>query len=189
MAIKFDRTSFARLARDSSVWLIASAIVFMLLGIAALAQPFFTGMAFAVLVGSLLVAAGITHILSIVRRDDGGVVWHIALGLFYIAGGVYFLSHPLIALAALTLLLAMMLFVEAGVDLVAYSAQRMEAGAIWLVVNAFITALLGTMIAMHWPSMTTWVVGTLLGINLLVNGLARLMLGNAVRSFGRRIAA
>jgi uncharacterized membrane protein HdeD (DUF308 family) len=95
---------------------------------------------------------------------------------------VYFLSHPLIGLQALTLLLAMLLFVEAGVDLVAYSAQRREPGAVWLLVNAFVTALLGTLIAMHWPAMTVWVIGTMFGLNLLVTGVSRLMLGIAERN-------
>jgi uncharacterized membrane protein HdeD (DUF308 family) len=134
------------------------------------------------LVGWLLLLGGATHIVSVFRRDDGGAVWHLALGLAYIAGGVYFLSHPLIGLQALTLLLAMLLFVEAGVDLVAYSAQRREPGAVWLLVNAFVTALLGTLIAMHWPAMTVWVIGTMFGLNLLVTGVSRLMLGIAERN-------
>jgi uncharacterized membrane protein HdeD (DUF308 family) len=95
---------------------------------------------------------------------------------------MYFLSQPVIALEALTLLLAMLFFVEAGIDLVAYSAQRREPGAVWLLVNAFVTALLGTLIAMHWPAMTVWVIGTMLGLNLLTTGLSRLMLGMAARN-------
>ena len=50
---------------------------------------------------------------------DGHALLFILLGItaivepfLLIAGGVYFLSHPLMALAALTLLLAMLLFVE-----------------------------------------------------------------------------
>lgn len=176
-----------RIAHDAGISLIVTAVLFILLGIAAIVEPLVAGLAITLLVGSLLIAGGFTHILSIVRRDDGGAVWHLALGLFYIAGGVYFLSNPVIALGALTLLLAMVLFVEAGVDLVAYSAQRREPGAVWLLVNAFVTAVLGTLIAMHWPAMTTWAVGTLFGINLLTTGFSRLMLGSAVRSFRTRV--
>ena len=76
----------------------------------------------------------------------------------------------------------MLLFVEAGLDLVAYSAQRREPGAVWLLVNAFVTALLGTLIAMHWPAMTVWVIGTMVGLNMLATGVSRLMLGMAARN-------
>ena len=178
-----------RIVRNAGSWLIGTALLFILLGIAAVVEPLIAGLAVTALVGFLLIAGGLTHIISVVRRDDGGAVWHVTLGLVYMAGGVYFLSHPLLALEALTLLLAMLLFVETGVDLVAYSAQRREAGAIWLLVNAFVTALLGTLIAMHWPSMSVWAIGTLVGINLLTTGFSRLMLGTAARSVARQVRA
>jgi len=171
-----------RVARDVRGWLMFTAFLFVLLGIYAIIAPVKAGLALTLLVGWLLIAGGATHIISIFRRDDGGAVWHLALGLVYIAGGVYFLSHPFMALEALTLLLAILFFVEAGIDLVAYSAQRREPGAVWLLVNAFITALLGTLIAMHWPSMTEWVIGTMFGLNLLTTGVSRLMLGMAARN-------
>jgi uncharacterized membrane protein HdeD (DUF308 family) len=175
-------TFSSRFAHDAGVWLIVTACLFILLGVFAIIEPFMAGLAVTVLVGWLLIAGGATHIISILRRDDGGAVWHLALGLVYIAGGVYFLSQPVIALEALTLLLAMLFFVEAGIDLVAYSAQRREPGAVWLLVNAFVTSLLGTLVAMHWPSMTVWVIGTMLGLNLLTTGGSRLMLGMAARN-------
>jgi uncharacterized membrane protein HdeD (DUF308 family) len=171
-----------RLVRDAGVWLIVTACLFILLGLYAILEPLIAGYAVTALVGWLLILGGATHIVSIFRRDDGGTVWHLALGLAYIAGGVYFFSHPVMSLQALTLLLAMLLFVEAGVDLVAYSAQRREPGAVWLLVNAFVTALLGTLIAMHWPAMTGWVIGTMFGLNLVVTGVSRMMLGIATRT-------
>jgi len=175
-------TFAGRLTDDGGVWLIVTACLFVLLGVYAIAEPFVAGTAVTLLVGWLLIAGGATHIISIFHRDDGGAVWHLALGLVYIAGGLYFLSQPGIALEALTLLLAMLLFVEAGIDLVAYAAQRREPGAVWLLVNAFVTTLLGTLIAMHWPTMSVWVIGTMLGLNLLTTGVSRLMLGMAARN-------
>ena len=172
----------SRFTHDAGIWLIVTACLFVLLGIYAIIEPFVAGLAISLLVGWLLIAGGATHIISIFHRDDGGAVWHLALGLVYIAGGVYFLSQPVIAMEALTLLLAMLLFVEAGIDLVAYSAQRREPGAVWLLGNAFVTALLGTLIAMHWPAASVWVIGTMLGLNLLVTGVSRLMLGMAARN-------
>lgn len=178
-----------RVARDAGAWLIGTAVIFMLLGIAAIVEPFVAGLAVSVLVGWLLIAAGVTHMVSVFRRDGGGTIWHIALGLVYICGGGYFLTQPVLGLAALTLLLAFMLFVEAGVDLVAYSAQRREAGAGWLLANAIVTAVLGTLIAMQWPSTSVWAIGTIVGINLLTTGFSRLMLGTAARTVERRMAA
>ena len=175
-------TLTSRFADDTGVWLIITACLFILLGLFAIVEPVVGTLAVTWLVAWLLIIGGATHIISIFRHDDGGAVWHLALGLVYISGGMYFLSQPAIAMEALTLLLAMLLLVEAGIDLVAYSAQRREPGAVWLLVNAFVTALLGTLIAMHWPAMTGWVIGTMLGLNLLTTGVSRLMLGMAARN-------
>jgi uncharacterized membrane protein HdeD (DUF308 family) len=166
-----------------------TAVVFILLGIAAIVEPVVAGLTVSLLVGWLLIAAGITHVISVFRRDGGGTIWHIALGLFYIFGGGYFLTHPVMALGALTLLLAIMLFVEAGVDLVAYSAQRKEPGAGWLLVNAIVTTILAVLIAAQWPSTSAWAIGTIVGVNLLMTGVSRLMLGTATRTIERRMAA
>ena len=105
---------------------------------------------------------------------------HVALGLVYACAGAYFLWNPAVGLIALTLLLAVLLFVEAGIEMVAYSAQRREPGAPWLLVNAFITAVLGTLIAMRWPTTAAWAVGTLVGVNLITTGVSRLMLSASV---------
>jgi len=172
---------FSGLAHDVGTMLIVTSVLFMILGLAAIMEPFVAGYTVTLVVGWLLVAAGITHIISIIRRDDGGAIWHIAVGLTYIVAGGYCVMHPIIALAALTFLLAIVLFVEAGVDIVAYSAQRHESGAIWLLVNAAVTALLGTLIAISWPSVSVLAIGAIVGINLLTTGFSRLMLGIATR--------
>src|SRR5262249_56174929 len=116
----------------------------MTLGLFAVIEPFVAGLGVTLLVGWLLIAGGVTHIISIFHRDDGGAVWHLALGLVYIAGGAYLLSQPVVGIEALTLLLSMLFFVEAGIDLVAYSPQRPEPGALWLPVDAFLPPLLAT---------------------------------------------
>jgi uncharacterized membrane protein HdeD (DUF308 family) len=58
-----------------------------------------------------------------------------------------------------------------------------------MLVNAVVTFLLATMIWLQWPSISVWAIGTLVGINLLVNGFSRLMYGTAARSFARQRAA
>lgn len=166
--------------RSEGALLIITAAMFILLGIAAIVAPLFAGLAISAFVGGLLIVAGLAHIISVLARDDGGVVLHVALGLVYACAGAYFLSNPALGLIALTLLLAITLFVEAGIEMVAYSAQRREPGAVWLLVNAFITALLGTLIVMRWPATAAWAVGTLVGLNLMTTGVSRLMLGASV---------
>ena len=71
----------------AGTWLIVTALLFMLFVIAAIVAPFVAGLAVTLFAGLLMIAGGITHIISVVRRDDGGAVWHVTLGLVYMAGG------------------------------------------------------------------------------------------------------
>ena len=80
--------------RSEGALLIITAVMFILLGIAAILAPLFAGLAISAFIGGLLMAAGLAHIISVLSRDDGGVVLHVALGLVYACAGAYFLSNP-----------------------------------------------------------------------------------------------
>jgi uncharacterized membrane protein HdeD (DUF308 family) len=58
-----------------------------------------------------------------------------------------------------------------------------------LVVLALITLLLGGLIWLQWPSSSGWAIGTLVGVNLLMTGIWRLMFGLAARKVANRLAA
>jgi len=48
---------------------------------------------------------------------------------------------------------------------------------------------LGGLIWVHWPSSSVWAIGTLVGVNLVLTGITRLMLGLAGRRLIRHAAA
>jgi uncharacterized membrane protein HdeD (DUF308 family) len=106
----------------------------------------------------------------------------------YIVGGFYFLTHPLLGLGTLTLVLAVIILMAAVCEAIAYFRSRGEGGSGWLLVNALITLLLGGMIWFHWPSSSVWAIGTLVGVNLLMTGISRLMLGLVARKLVNRVA-
>jgi len=170
----------------ASGWVIAMAVVFIILGMMAIVEPMVAGLAVTVLVGWILIFAGVTHVVGAFGGGGAGrAIWHGLIGVIYAIGGVYFLMHPLLGLGSLTLLLSVILIAEALLRIVAYTQMRGQSGSSWLLVNGLITILLGGMIWRHWPSSSVWAIGTLVGVNLLMTGLSRLMLGMAVRSLAR----
>jgi uncharacterized membrane protein HdeD (DUF308 family) len=70
-----------------------------------------------------------------------------------------------------------------------YVRLRREGASAWLLINSLVTLLLGGLIWLHWPSSSVWAIGTLVGVNLMMTGISRLMLGSAVRSLTRRVSA
>lgn len=164
---------------------IATAVAFIVLGTVAIAAPLVAGLAVTTLVGWLLIAGGLMHGITAFRSDGvARAVWQILLGLFYVAAGLYFLAHPLIALGTLTISLACVLMIEAAMDLVAWIATRRETGSGWLLVNTAATFALATLIWLHWPSVSVWAIGTLVGVKLIVSGFSRLFRSAAGDAIG-----
>ncbi len=177
------------LVKKASSWFIGVAVVFIVLGILAIIEPGIAGLAIAILAGWLLIFAGVAH--SVAAFAGGGakrILWHVLIGLLYLVGGFYFLMHPLLGLGTLTLLLGVIILMEGVFEIVAYFRTRGEGGSGWLLVNALITLLLGGLIWFHWPSSSVWAIGTLVGINLLITGISRLMFGLAARKLVQRSA-
>jgi uncharacterized membrane protein HdeD (DUF308 family) len=163
-------------------WLTAMGIVFIVLGALAIIEPAVAGLAVAILVGWLLIFGGAAHVVAAVGGGGAGrVVWQLMLAAIYVVGGFYLLTHPLLGLGTLTLVLAIVLVMEAIVELIAYFVARDEDGSVWRLVNAIVTLILGAMIWRNWPSSSAWAIGTLVGVNLMMTGFSRLMLGTAAR--------
>ena len=76
---------------------------------------------------------------------------------------------------------ASVLLVEAVVGLFLYAITRALPGAGWRLANALVPALLSIMVWTHWPSSSVWAIGTLVGVNLLMTGVSRLVLGVGMR--------
>jgi uncharacterized membrane protein HdeD (DUF308 family) len=178
-----------KIVKKASGWFIGMAVVFILLGILAIVEPGVAGLAITILVGWLLIFGGGAHLVAAFSGGGAGrVIWQVLIGIVYIVGGFYFLTHPLLGLGSLTLLLAVIILMEAVFELIAYFRSRSESGSGWLLVNALITLLLGGLIWFHWPSSSVWAIGTLVGVNLLMTGISRLMLGLAARKLVNRVA-
>ena len=63
----------------------------------------------------------------------------------------------------------------------AWIQNRHADGAGWILLDGVVTLALGVMIWRQWPSSSLWVIGTLVGINMIMTGVTRLMINLAAR--------
>jgi uncharacterized membrane protein HdeD (DUF308 family) len=176
-------------ARRFSGWLIVAAILFIVLGVFAIIEPAVAGLGVALLVGWLLILGGISHFVS--ALEGGGarrVLFQILAGMVFLIGGYYLLMHPLLALGTLTLLLAAVILVAGVCEIVTYFRLRNEQASGWMLFNGIVALVLGLMIWLQWPSSSIWAIGTLVGVNLLLTGITRLMVGLTGRTLTRHAA-
>jgi uncharacterized membrane protein HdeD (DUF308 family) len=151
--------------------------------------PFFAAIAVSVVIGWLIILAGIVHIaLAFHTHGAGSVIWKLLVGFAYLCFGAYLLVHPIVGVATLTLLLAALFVIEGILNLVLFFQMRSERGSSWVLIDGVVTLLLGAMIYMQWPWSASWAIGVLVGVSMIMSGVARIALTSAARRSGRDVA-
>lgn len=172
----------ASLLRQASGLSILWGVLLIIFGIAALCTPLLAAVAVNALIAWLIILAGVIHlVVAFHSHGAGSMIWKLLVGLAYVAFGGYLLLHPLLGVASLTLLLASLFLVEGVLDLVLYFNLRPTRGAAWVLFDGLVTLLLALFIGLHWPSSSAWVIGTLVGVSMIMSGVARVMMSLGIR--------
>lgn len=177
------------LVKHVTGWSIAISVLMIIAGLLAIALPFAAGVAANLLVGWLLVFGGLAHLVfGWHTQGRGGIWWNILLGILYLWVGIYLLVHPLRGLVTLTLALAIYLVAEGILEAILYFHLRPLPGSGWFLFDAVVTFILGLLVYRTWPSSAEWVLGTLIGISILMTGITRLMISMAARHVASKLA-
>jgi len=157
-------------------------IVMIVLGVLALFLPLATGIGISIAVGWIIVFSGIAYVASaFAARGAGSFLRRLLIGAVYILGGLYLAFNPGLALESLTLAMAVMFFFEGVLETVVFFQFRTWPGSGWVLFDGVITLFLAYLIWRPWPGSSIWAIGTILGINLITSGFARLMYSVAAR--------
>jgi len=167
--------------RRSWVWFVSLGIVLMVMGALSIGAAFITTLASVVVFGILLLSGGVVQLVNaFLARTWKGFFIHLFAGLLYLVVGGLMVEHPIQAAEGLTLMLAAA-FLLGGAARVIYALVESFAGQGWVLINGFITLLLGIAIWRQWPESSLWVIGLFIGIDLVFNGWLWVMLGLMVK--------
>ena len=162
-------------------------IVLIAFGVAAVLTPAVAGSALVIVIGFILLIAGIVPIVRELKAEASmEKAVGLTLGIITALTGIAVIGHPLFGLAFLTLLLVIYFVVE-GVSKIAVSFRYKPAtGWKWLLASGVLSLVLGLLIWRQWPVSGMWAVGMLVGVNLLGTGLALVTLASTLnKSPGR----
>jgi len=124
-------------------------------------------------VGWLFLAAGVAQVVHAFQgRGAKGFLLHLLSGLLYLFAGGLIALYPLSGALTLTFLLAVFLLVEGGVRM--WLGLRLRLGAGWgfVLASGILGVFAGALIASQLPGSAVWLLGALVGINLLFSGLS-----------------
>src|SRR3979490_2225022 len=125
-----------------------------------------------VTLGAVYVIVGFIALGSIVVATGASVlvVGRALLGVLYVVAGFVTFENPLLAAALLTLVLGTSLVASGIMRIILAFSMRRETPWIWVAVSGIITLLLGLLILAHWPINSVYILGLLLGIDLIIAG-------------------
>lgn len=163
-------------------WFLGLGIVLMVLGIVAMIAPVAATLAAELVFGWLLIISGIAHgIHAVQSRSWKGFILQLLLGILSTAVGVFLLLYPLQGVVTLTLVLALY-FIAEGIAKIVMAVQiRSMPNWGWLLTSGLLALVLGVLIWMQLPGAAAWVIGFMVGIDLVFSGLALVMLALAWR--------
>jgi uncharacterized membrane protein HdeD (DUF308 family) len=169
-------------------WFVAIGIVLIVLGVAAWLDVVSVTLATTVVVGVILLVGGIFQIIhALMTREWRGFVFGLVSGLLYAVGGLIIMREPVHGAVVLTLVLAA-LIVGGGIVRVVLALRHRGLRAWGLVlVSGVVSVIVGGLLYANLPWSGLWVLGTLIAVELLVQGAGWLYLGIALR-FVRRTA-
>jgi uncharacterized membrane protein HdeD (DUF308 family) len=177
------------MVRKASTASILWGVLLIVFGAVAVGSPFVAGVAVSVVVGWLIILAGIVHgMLAFRAHGAGSRIWKLLVGIAYVCFGGYVVLHPVLGVASLTLLLAWLFVLEGVLNIVLFVKMRPVHGSSWVLIDGIVTLLLGLMIYLQWPSSSAWAIGTLVGISMIFSGVARVMMSLAVHQASSDVA-
>ena len=160
----------------------AFGVLLVVLGFAALFFSLIATIVTVTLNGVLFLIAGAAEVgIGMHSRTWGRFFLWVIGGVLYIAIGLLCIVNPILASVALTLVLGAAL-IAAGLvrAFLAFQLPADQPRAL-VFVAAAATILLGLIIVSHWPLDSIYVLGTLLGVDLLFHGVGWVNFGVGLR--------
>lgn len=169
---------------DHWVLFLIEGILLLILGAGAILIPNIASLAATIFFGWLLIIGGFVGFVSTVMgRHAPGFVWALLSALIAILAGAYLIVWPIGGMLSLTLVLAAFLTID-GILSIVYALEHRRHGSqrwSWVLVNGVLDLVLAALIVWWLPGSAAWVLGLVLGIDLVFAGTSLVAMAMAAR--------
>jgi uncharacterized membrane protein HdeD (DUF308 family) len=157
-------------------------------GILALANPFVASMAATTIAAWVFIFVGILEIVAAFGAEGAlAKVGNVLLGALAVFLGISILQHPLAGMVALTTLVGI-LILAAGIFKMVIAFSLEDRRFFWLILlSGLISVVLAVMIFGNFPQSAAVILGLLLGIDLISNGVSLIAMGFALNKARRLV--
>ena len=177
------REAMRETVKRYSTWYLLEGVLLLIAGIVALVWPHVASVALVFVLGWILIISGVLQGIGLIGAKEVPHFWlQLVSAVLAILIGILLLRNPDAGLLIMTVLLIVFFVVE-GVSKVIFALNiRPFDGWLWVLLSGIVGILLGAYLWANMPVSSEWMLGVLLGIQLIVEGAALAYLAWMVRS-------
>lgn len=181
-----DRSDEFRQLSNYWGWFLTTGLLSLVLGVVCLFHVVEATLISVMFLGSLLFVTGVFQFFQAFNtRRWAGFFLHVLVGILYGAVGFLMITHPDISAMSLTPLIAA-LAITAGLFRMAAAFSLFAPHAGWTALNGLLSLILGIYVWWTWPISSFFLLGVIIGVELLINSVPLIQLGIQLRTnFGR----
>lgn len=177
--------------RKLRLWLRISGVAAVVLGALAFLFPIAATLAVELVFGGVLVASGLMLVArALIARQMDSLAWPLLFGALSVVAGAVLLLYPLEGVLALTMVIAVF-FVLGGLAKLAgaWSLRPARRDALglqglhgwgWIALSGVGSILIGVILLLGRPITAMWILGILIGVDLVFFGMAEIMVAAAL---------
>jgi uncharacterized membrane protein HdeD (DUF308 family) len=170
-------------------WFVALGIAMIALGVAAWLDVVTVTIAGTIFIGASLLVGGVLQIIhAFMTKEWRGFILSLFCGILYLAGGLLIMNEPVQGALFLTLLVMAALIVGGIVRIVLALQHRNITAWGLILLSGIVSIAVGFLLYANLPWSGLWVLGTLIAVELLVQGSSWLYFGIALRFVRNAIA-
>nr|WP_294847297.1 DUF308 domain-containing protein [uncultured Sphingomonas sp.] len=166
----------------SSTWWMIGGILSIIGGLFALFNPMAGTLAATLVAAWAFILAGVLQIVAAFNVSGGwNKLFLILFGLVGVIVGFVVIGNPLAGAMSLTMAVAILFLISGVVKLFGAKDVKGTSAYGWVIVSAIASLLLGVLIFANFPVSAVSILGILLGVNLIFDGVAMIGWSNAAK--------
>ncbi len=153
--------------------------VMIIIGLLAILVPNFIGLAFNTFVGGIFLLASTALAFNAWHNKTKNMsLWFRPFVLAALA--IIIFTHPAIILGVLGLLIAIY-FLISGFSSMVLAFELQSSAKVFSLVNGAMSFVLGVVVLTNWPFASAWIIGLIIGVSFIFDGIALLTIANQVK--------
>ena len=167
-------------------WFVALGVVLFAAGVFALGDVVAVTLISVIFIGAALLVGGVAQVIhAFMTKGWKAFTFNLLGGIVYIVAGILIMQEPVAGSQVVTIFVLLAMIIGGGVRLFVAFRHRDLPGWWLLALGGVVSIAVGILLYASLPWSGLWVLGTLVGVELIVHGFTWFRLGLTLRTLNR----